>query len=224
LGAEIARFGVWLAFCGACAGSANKTRAPAPDSAKESSLPSRGAIGPTLDASTIDARVSFNQGPDAPSSEVQTSAEYELLGDRFRLETRADSCWVIHRSAGGNREERLSLDMQPPCYLLTWDRDLPRYDAQGASDGVAVGKKGSVRAYRYPGRSGSFAVIIVIGGPTKDERAKTWKDHHCGGAARGLIWRANSLRLSKVEYDSYFNCVESGGPDEKDYWIMGHDG
>jgi hypothetical protein len=47
--------------------------------------------------------------------------------------------------------------------------------------------------------------------------------HHCAGAARALIWRANSLRVSKVEYNSYFGCVESGGAEEKDYWIMGHE-
>lgn len=147
---------------------------------------------------------------------------HDLLGHRLELRTSDQTCMLLHRAPGSTEPELIALGMAPPCYFLTWIDEPPRRaHADGVSDGIPVGHKGDVRAWKYPS-AGSVVTIIVIGGPTSSARAKRWPVAHCAGGARALLLRAGRLTLSRMTYSNELFCVE-GGVDEKTFWIFAHE-
>jgi hypothetical protein len=156
---------------------------------------------------------------DASASAVQV---HDLLGHRLELRSGDATCTLLHRAPTTPEPESIELGMAPPCYFLIWIDDPPRRaDANGVSDGIPIGHKGQVRAWKYPS-AGNAVTVIVVGGPTTSTRAKRWPAAHCAGGARALLLQHDRLRLSKTAYSNELFCVE-GGVDEKTFWIFAHE-
>lgn len=164
--------------------------------------------------------------PVAPTSSGEP-AEYAINGHRIQLLEENGACLVRHRRAGG-MPATLKLDLEPPCYLLTWRRQPPRRAAaEGLSDGVAVGAVGDIMAWRYPGAKGVTA-IAVIGDPVPDGMRgdlfmrRQREGLRCVASVQGVRILGETVRLAKKRQRVGVLCAELG-LEEKAFWMIAHD-
>jgi hypothetical protein len=152
---------------------------------------------------------------------------FVVAGHEVKLAHDDRSCWIATRPKAGGEWRILNLDMRPPCYLLMWrGTDLPAPDAQGASDGVPFGGVGTPMAYRYRSADGVIA-LAIIGDPVSpthpDYQEITRAGDHCAVSLRGLRLHGTKASLSPKRPYGSLKCVERP-IEEKDFWILAHDG
>lgn len=155
------------------------------------------------------------------------SPEYSVAGHVLRLVVDGGSCVVEHR-ASGPAMNRLTLDLHPPCHLLTWRQSPPRASqATDVSDGRPLGDIGGPMAWRYAGAKG-VVVLAVIGDPVPEKlrasslyRLREQQGMNCASSLQGILLYTNEIRLSKKREHAGVFCAELG-LEEKDFWLLAH--
>jgi hypothetical protein len=182
-------------------------------------------------ASTLVAAIlcalSGGAAPAGPTSAGDSrQAVYEIARHHIRLDVESSACWIVDRTRG-TEEKRLKLDLRPPCYLLMWRRKPPTIDAQGISDGVAVGGPGAPMAFRYKVAGGTVAIAVIGDPPVRDPGPQSLYDsqvgqgYHCTDGMQGVRFRAARVQLLPKHSHGLF-CLEEG-LDEKEFWMIAHD-
>jgi hypothetical protein len=188
-------------------------------------------LGPSSDAPVVDAAVldAMSPGPRDPADATPQfldgpAAQFNVLGNGLRLIAESGVCWLV-RGTPKHEEERLRLDLSPPCYFMIWRHRPPRKaDAEGLSDGVPVGGPGDPVAWTY--RSARGATVLMITGDPIDAH---WRDRaarhtQCAGNAQGLVLRRERMSLAKKSRFPGLHCADwDSGIEEKDFWIAAHE-
>ena len=166
--------------------------------------------------------------PAVPPSSAP-APEYTTAGHALRLVTTDGTCVVEHRGSGGE-PGRITLDLRPPCYLLTWQRPPPSaeaHSAEGSSGGIPVGDVGEPMAWRYADMKG-VTTLAVIGDPMPDNlrasnlyQLREQQGLHCGASMQAILLRTDSARASRKRENVGVFCAELG-LDEKDFWMLAH--
>lgn len=164
----------------------------------------------------------------APGPSRTPSPEYTAAGHALRLTTEGRACVVEHRTSGAE-PGRITLDLRPPCHLLTWQRPPPAgaRGAVGPSDGVPVGGVGEPMAWRYADAEGVTA-LAVIGDPMPDNlrasslyRLREQQGLHCAASVQGILLQADGVQASRKRENVGVLCAELG-LDELDFWTLAH--
>jgi hypothetical protein len=179
------------------------------------------AAPPQQEAATVPASTP------APPTYSGPSPEYTVKGHVLRLVVTGETCVVEHRSSGTGIG-KLTLDLRPPCHLLTW-RQLPPTTSQaaGVSDGLPIGTIGDPMAWQYASAEGVVA-LAVIGDPVPEKlresslyRLREQQGLSCASSVQAILLHVNQIQLSKKREHVGVFCAELG-LEEKDFWILAH--
>jgi hypothetical protein len=157
----------------------------------------------------------------------ELSVEYIVRGHGVRLVVTDEACVVNHRVDDAELS-KVTLNLRPPCHLLTWRRPPPTTSRVARpSDGLPVGRIGDPMAWLYPSAKGVVA-LAVIGDPVPEElrasnlyQLRERQGLHCASSVQGILLDLNQIRLSKKRADVGVFCAELG-LEEKDFWILAH--
>ncbi|MGH8548837.1 MAG: hypothetical protein ACRERU_09605 [Methylococcales bacterium] len=172
-----------------------------------------------------EAAAAFPLSAPAPASYSKPPPEYTVKGHVLRLVVTGEACVIEHRV---NESEigKLTLDLRPPCYLLTW-RQIPANTKQeaGVSDGVPVGAIGDPMAWQYASAGGVVA-LAVIGDPFPEKlrlsnlyRLREQQGLTCAPSVQAILLHGNQIRLSKKREHVNVFCAELG-LEERDFWML----
>ena len=192
-------------------------RAPTPTSHTATTPPGSAAPGASDSAAHGAAPdVSAGAGPTPPSN-----PSFEVSGHRLQVAMGSD-CLLNVTDPHGERT-LVDVGISGPCHILEWTRPPPPSAGPGGvSEGEPVGAMGDARAYRYG--NGTVAVVL-IGGPVRPADETRTAGRRCGGASAAVLLEGPKVRLSgrRIEGPSNPQCVEWGGPDEREYWLFAHE-
>ena len=172
-----------------------------------------------------DSAVATSPAPSPPARVAPP--EYAVGNHVFRLMVAGDACVLEHRGADA-KTEKLTLDLHPPCHLLTW-RQPPSPGGQGGgvSDGQAIGTTGDPMAWQYASAAGAIT-LAVIGDPVPESlrasslyRLREQQGLSCGSSVQGVLLRGDQIQLSKKREHAGVFCAELG-LEEKDFWTLAH--
>jgi hypothetical protein len=158
---------------------------------------------------------------------IAPPTEYLVAGHSLRLVVEGEVC-VVEGERGTGGAVKLTLDLRPPCHLLTWREPPPRL-ADKASDGLPLGSAGAPMAWRYPGKAGAGVVVLaVIGDPLPEHlrasslaRLREQQGMRCGASVQGILLRGETVELSRKREHVGVLCAELG-LNEKDFWLLAH--
>jgi hypothetical protein len=145
----------------------------------------------------------------------------------MRLVITGEACTIEHR-ADGSEIGTLTLDLRPPCYLLTWRQNPPttRQEA-GGSDGLPIGTIGDPMAWQYASAGGVVA-LAIIGDPFPENlrqsslyRLREQQGLTCASSIQAILLLGNRIRLSKKRENVAVFCAELG-LEEQDFWMLSH--
>ncbi|MCX7110332.1 MAG: hypothetical protein NTX45_09420 [Proteobacteria bacterium] len=174
-----------------------------------------------------------NQQPSSSTRVLENSfdsvspSEYKLDGNTLRLSSVGGSC-VIEYNLNSPQRARKILDLHPPCYLLTWDKQtLPITRKSAISGGVAIGNIGEPMVWQYPSAK-NVKVLIVLGDIFSPEllssnlyQLRKRQNLHCAPSAQGVLINKHDLQLSKVRSHVGLMCAELG-VEEASFWLFAH--
>ena len=193
-------------------GDAHATAPPA-SAAPQPALPSR------LDGAANHGLVAAEPVSAAP---IQAAQVVFVQGHELSLSPTPGPCVVSQRAGGARVARRITLALEGPCFFVSWVRPPPPPPGPGSvSDGVPLGAKGDVRAYSY---GNGVSVVVVLGNPVAPEDAERARGYTCAGGSQAILLQGSEGRASKRIIESgRVQCVEWGGPDEKEFWLFGHE-
>ena len=156
-----------------------------------------------------------------------SSPDYSIAGHTLRLLTSKDACILEHHQ-GKSEITRLTLNIHPPCYLLTWNQKPPSKNlSSDVSDGVPIGGIGEPMAWQYA-RARNVLVLAVLGDALSQElisgnqyRLIKKQNFHCGSSIQGILIRDQKIELSTERANVGIFCAEIG-IEEQDYWLLAH--
>lgn len=160
-----------------------------------------------------------------PSSAIP---EYTMSGHTFRVAATANVCTLVH-SIGDSATSNLQLDLEPPCYLLTWHHAPPKGKSDPSiSDAEPVGKIGEPMAWRYGSTEVTIALVVLGDSPKPDilssnlYRLRSRQGIQCAPSLQGIRIRDNAVSLSPARKHVGLFC-EDLGVEERDFWLLAHD-
>jgi hypothetical protein len=159
---------------------------------------------------------------DSSNAEVARVRTYTLAGHTLQVTPDAGSCIVAFQRSPDDSPIPIRFELDPPCYLVEWTRPPAPNDAQGVSDGSPIGTTGGLRAYRY---DHGIVAVVVIGDRVGPEDSQSTAGLRCGSGAQALLIDETRAWPSTTAFrgPARPHCVEWGGPEEKEYWILAHE-
>lgn len=164
---------------------------------------------------------------EASSAPAVATTSYDLDGQRIGLGSSADSCWIATETSAG--AVRVSLDLKPPCYALRWQGELDRASPD-VSDGVPVGRPGSLAAWRYT-KPTQMTVFAVVGDPVPEDsdlrKSRTYKQvadrqPPCVSSIQGVLVKESRFSATKMLPQRGIFCPDTVPP-QPTYWILSHE-
>lgn len=175
---------------------------------------------------TQQERTTVTASTSTPATD-SASPEYKIGDHVLRLVVTDKACIVEHRSSGAGIG-KLTLDLLPPCHLLTWRKSpaAPSH-AISVSDGLPVGTVGDPMAWQYASAKGVIA-LAVIGDPLPESlrnsslySLRQQQGLSCTSSVQAVLLRVNQIQLSRKREHAGVFCTELG-LDEKDFWMLAH--
>ena len=173
--------------------------------------------------------------PHAATSALKTlpGAVHELARRRLSVVERNGRCGFNDERVYSDKNVSFkALDLTAPCYFILWQTPPPisTSAATAVSDGVAVGAKGELMAWRYPSAH-EHTVVVVIGdrmtAPTQPDPFDGTAGSpgaRCANSMQALLIPRESdapVKLSAKVADMGHICAESG-MGEKTFWRFAH--
>lgn len=183
----------------------------------------RSGDAPPVDATLSRVTPSTEGITDSKSdADVATVRTYNLAGHTLQVTPDAAVCAVAFRRSPDDIPIPIRFELDPPCYLVEWVRPPAPSDAQGVSDGSPIGTTGGLRAYRY---DNDIVAVLVIGDRVGPEDSQGTEGLRCGTGAQALLIDETRVWPSTTAFrgPARPHCVEWGGPEEKEYWILAHE-
>lgn len=141
----------------------------------------------------------------APSSPVTDSAT--VNGTNISLRSAENGCVAAFADAvsGNAVREPLALSPKAPCYFVRRNNSAPQ-------------------VMQYADVSVN-ALLIVVGTAAGEDVRKNYSvspGAFCGTTTQALVFRTDSITLSKTVRQKTFVCKDAG-VDEKEFWAFAHD-
>lgn len=146
---------------------------------------------------------------------------YTVEGYGLRIAMSPESCSLVGTADNGS-EFSAKLELNPPCYFLTWQNPPPR-SKNSPEIGIPIGTLGDPIGWRLPGNN--RIVLAIIGDPVSSEicgdnvcRQRNLT-HKCGMSIQGVTLGNHRIELTQKRDRVGFLCVELA-LDAKDFWLL----